>query len=227
MHSQPGLTHSRFQSLGRDSGGWDAHTKAHSNLAIRVSIPRSGFRWLGRSHQGAQQSGHQGFNPSVGIQVVGTPGLPSPSPQAWPVSIPRSGFRWLGPASNWVGVLSRLVSIPRSGFRWLGLGDERGYGDGQPWFQSLGRDSGGWDRTGEPPDDAPGRCFNPSVGIQVVGTSAIRYDSCRAKTFQSLGRDSGGWDTVVVRATGAGSPSFNPSVGIQVVGTSLASPLPA
>ncbi len=86
-----------FQSLGRDSGGWDRLEKICLGLARSVSIPRSGFRWLGLQ---------------FARDEAGDPGL---------VSIPRSGFRWLGHFYVSVPALRILaVSIPRSGFRWLG-----------------------------------------------------------------------------------------------------------
>ncbi len=62
-------------------------------------------------------------------------------------------------------------------------------------FQSLGRDSGGWDHQYKLICVVVRVCFNPSVGIQVVGTLLPVVGRGNIMAFQSLGRDSGGWDS--------------------------------
>ncbi len=93
-------------------------------------------------------------------------------------------------------------------------------------FQSLGRDSGGWDPQGPPQHIRAMPSFNPSVGIQVVGTLAAVIARPGHGKFQSLGRDSGGWDGPHGLVSWAGRFGFNPSVGIQVVGTSASTGWP-
>ncbi len=64
-----------FQSLGRDSVGWDLNPPFHPE-------------------------GRRCFNPSVGILWGGTGETPNPVPVEWSseeVSIPRSGFCGVGP----------------------------------------------------------------------------------------------------------------------------------
>ncbi len=209
-----------FQSLGRDSGGWDEAIDALRNFFSTVSIPRSGFRWLGRTR-------------------------PPLSASVFRVSIPRSGFRWLGLLQQpYPGhVVAWFQSLGRDSGGWDLLSHDSSYQWGKP-FQSLGRDSGGWD--GEPIccQWNPSCCFNPSVGIQVVGTRTITLPCWSGMTvsiprsgfrwlgpgirspqwqpmpgFQSLGRDSGGWDITAPANVCPPGNGFNPSVGIQVVGT--------
>ncbi len=61
-------------------------------------------------------------------------------------------------------------------------------------FQSLGRDSVGWDPQGHSRYSAADGCFNPSVGILWGGTSPWTAGPGNGTRFQSLGRDSVGWD---------------------------------
>ncbi len=64
----------RFQSLGRDSVGWDYHSPICSPCAPMVSIPRSGFCGVGRLSCSSAIRRAIGFNPSVGILWGGTNG---------------------------------------------------------------------------------------------------------------------------------------------------------
>ncbi len=113
-----------FQSLGRDSVGWDYAGQYAAADEGRVSIPRSGFCGVGRDSPRARMPPAPGFNPSVGILWGGT---------------------------------SRPPMVARSWFL----------------FQSLGRDSVGWD-------------------LEESDFDAL------AGEFQSLGRDSVGWDLEVM-----------------------------
>ncbi len=207
-----------------------------------VSIPRSGFRWLG---PGAYASAHTlppSFNPSVGIQVVGTFYRTS-VPKPWRSFNPSVGIQVVGTSHCEIGTCgARRCFNPSVGIQVVGTLHMPGR------LRSL-------------------TSFNPSVGIQVVGTlrkllscaACSRFQSLgrdsggwdplgtmtytRNPAFQSLGRDSGGWDGIFPRIKFGDSPvsiprsgfrwlghlrkwdlssrmlGFNPSVGIQVVGT--------
>ncbi len=62
-----------FQSLGRDSVGWDLIAAAAFTVPSAVSIPRSGFCGVGREGGRREARGEgRGFNPSVGILWGGT-----------------------------------------------------------------------------------------------------------------------------------------------------------
>ncbi len=65
-----------FQSLGRDSVGWDRTQLQQHADALAVSIPRSGFCGVGLSEEHDLHKGSAGFNPSVGILWGGTRGRP-------------------------------------------------------------------------------------------------------------------------------------------------------
>ncbi len=159
-----------FQSLGRDSVGWDHALPPSVRAGKGVSIPRSGFCGVGRAPAPSPRAGPSRFNPSVGILWGGT---------------------------------SPLLSV-------LGATKK---------FQSLGRDSVGWDRF-------------------------PRNDAVERALFQSLGRDSVGWDLCLSPRSMSPSPKvsiprsgfcgvgrkaflillaaihgFNPSVGILWGGT--------
>ncbi len=118
----PGCSHLRwFQSLGRDSVGWDYISILQKGLGRAVSIPRSGFCGVGPHPAPRGRARVGSFNPSVGILWGGT-----------------------GPC----GMIGRSVigvSIPRSGFCGVGLGNSCACVRGLAGFQSLGRDSVGWD----------------------------------------------------------------------------------
>ncbi len=185
---------SRFQSLGRDSGGWDVERL----LRPGTDDP---FQSLGRDSGGWDNGRPEEFimvairfNPSVGIQVVGT-----------------------GGAGCNQGAAYSFQSLGRDSGGWdVAEGDE--FYDLLA-FQSLGRDSGGWDAIGAAIAGAGIIGFNPSVGIQVVGTARRQVDIPVLDQFQSLGRDSGGWDRLPGEPGSNPPYGFNPSVGIQVVGT--------
>ena len=139
-------THQRFNPsvgillVGTKEIGWAGPP------VIVVSIPRSGFCWLGREKGGSHAHENDCFNPSVGILLVGTKKLRAAEQAGRQVSIPRSGFCWLGPKKEgYHHVREELVSIPRSGFCWLGPSKPKSRGRADVKFQSLGRDSVGWE----------------------------------------------------------------------------------
>ncbi len=111
----------RFQSLGRDSVGWDLPVFPQIYSGYRVSIPRSGFCGVGRKLLNVTKSSKPSFNPSVGILWGGTGRCGRMSMPTAYVSIPRSGFCGVGPLA--------ASGLYRPDFA----------------FQSLGRDSVGWD----------------------------------------------------------------------------------
>ena len=210
-----------FQSLGRDSVGWDLQTSS-TNASVEYS-----------------------FNPSVGILWGGTR-LAYPVTLVFDeVSIPRSGFCGVGPRGSVPSAVALTSFNPSVGILWGGTTTARTPRGGGPRFQSLGRDSVGWDMF-----DVRGRVrlrlgFNPSVGIlwggtrQAVLEGAVRVfvsiprsgfcgvglgptflrASARSE-FQSLGRDSVGWDGAQFVVNRLGRLGFNPSVGILWGGTS-------
>ena len=116
----------KFQSLGRDSVGWDRRSLTNSVALCRVSIPRSGFC-------------------GVGLHIDELVYYRDKK-----VSIPRSGFCGVGPSIN-------------PSIRYLSLE-----------FQSLGRDSVGWDPRPSTLSIISIVGFNPSVGILWGGTSKER-----------------------------------------------------
>ena len=182
-----------FQSLGRDSVGWDSFFQTGKFSSANVSIPRSGFCGVG---------------PFGNQTVVLEQG----------VSIPRSGFCGVGLNPFCFLIFLYWVSIPRSGFCGVGHTTSPLFTRRATMFQSLGRDSVGWDSSDVDIVSFSANCFNPSVGILWGGTRATCCSDCptsgfnpsvgilwggtqpslppgREKmTFQSLGRDSVGWD---------------------------------
>ncbi len=101
----------------------------------------------------------------------------------------------------------------------MGLGEAIASLSPELQFQSLGRDSVGWDarRTRTLPSGGPS--FNPSVGILWGGTRGCFQAERLRSGFQSLGRDSVGWDPGSPRRRGLLDARFNPSVGILWGGT--------
>ncbi len=61
-----------FQSLGRDSVGWDGMRYVAPIYWEKVSIPRSGFCGVGQLPEGGSKVLQASFNPSVGILWGGT-----------------------------------------------------------------------------------------------------------------------------------------------------------
>ena len=133
-----------------------------------VSIPRTGWGWLG---QRLESSGRWRMS----------------------VSIPRTGWGWLGlMAVRWGAGCCPFQSLGRVGGGW-DTGGRPPYPRRQR-FQSLGRVGGGWDLAIQPNSRITTVCFNPSDGLGVVGTPGSRSDSRAISMFQSLGRVGGGWD---------------------------------
>ncbi len=232
----------KFQSLGRDSVGWDRGARPQTWGIGEVSIPRSGFCGVGRLLRIIYNLVVLRFNPSVGILWGGTRSKGKGKSKGkrfqslgrdsvgWDdqvfhyvrglraVSIPRSGFCGVGPLRLLKEAQDWTVSIPRSGFCGVGpahaamdLHSPGGFNPsvGILWggtqislcchgkdcrFQSLGRDSVGWDQGESGCHMPPGR-FNPSVGILWGGTETRYVGSPHRLGFQSLGRDSVGWDS--------------------------------
>ena len=178
-----------FQSLGRDSGCSSPTALLQRALALRVSIPRSGF-WVFKPTRGGEgeeefyvsipRSGfwvfklsappgacasNTSFNPSVGILGV----------QATPPAPPTRPTRSFNPSVGILGVQAGIGRMDTTPIR---------------MFQSLGRDSG-CSSSAQSTNSMKSLSFNPSVGI--LGVQADRPESRRArmKRFQSLGRDSG------------------------------------
>ncbi len=61
-----------FQSLGRDSVGWDNKFFDSFKISVEVSIPRSGFCGVGLQMKSSFTANAVSFNPSVGILWGGT-----------------------------------------------------------------------------------------------------------------------------------------------------------
>ncbi len=83
---------------------------------------------------------------------------------------PSVGILWGGTTITATDEIKREVSIPRSGFCGVGLFPAFFARGNSFMFQSLGRDSVGWD---------------------LFGKESLRW----LYEFQSLGRDSVGWDS--------------------------------
>ncbi len=184
-----------FQSLGRDSVGWDYPLPGAGRPGGGVSIPRSGFCGVGLFPLSSPQLLLLCFNPSVGILWGGTIFAEGFRGSPLTVSIPRSGFCGVGPTMSpcCTIVLSRFN--PSVGILWGGTS--------HPWAAKTAR----W-------------CFNPSVGILWGGTTSVLCPLCMiCFVFQSLGRDSVGWDQRFVFSEGCPGFGFNPSVGILWGGT--------
>ncbi len=207
-----------FQSLGRDSVGWDFSQCSWVEPPRTVSIPRSGFCGVGplAPHPAFQTRAR--FNPSVGILWGGTSSLAhSRLCLLLFQSLGRDSVGWDLHSLHLLEDGIMWVSIPRSGFCGVGLSvDARAVGR-MIRFQSLGRDSVGWDANHQavlqapcgvsiprsgfcgvgPPCSAPGRGSRP---FQSLGRDSVGWDPAgekmreRVHLFQSLGRDSVGWD---------------------------------
>ncbi len=137
---------SLFQSLGRDSVGWDTSRSARSREGVNrfQSLGRDSVGWDLLSFLSFPFTG--GRFQSLGRDSVGWDGIASPpSAPTRSVSIPRSGFCGVGPA------MARLQ--PSSLDR----------------FQSLGRDSVGWDPPGMEYHLGCGQVSIPRSGFCGVG----------------------------------------------------------
>ncbi len=138
-----------FQSLGRDSVGWDDLCPDNRVPTLTVSIPRSGFCGVGPVGVVMATPGGRRFNPSVGILWGGT-------------------FSTLFHLAE----LCQFQSLGRDSVGW---DPEKMVHPSSPGaFQSLGRDSVGWDQKSLVGDSQSLRCFNPSVGILWGGTRGGR-----------------------------------------------------
>ncbi len=141
-------SHVVFQSLGRDSVGWDAVVESHSaSSGPFQSLGRDSVGWdhfLSRPPLGPRRRFQSLGRDSVGWDA----GKETAMEEIKAVSIPRSGFCGVGPGrypqSN--GGAGGGFN-PSVGILWGGTGHRclipvslAG------WFQSLGRDSVGWDR---------------------------------------------------------------------------------
>ncbi len=115
----------KFQSLGRDSVGWDFLTRLIVLGSYRVSIPRSGFCGVGHSSCLLSAASRKGFNPSVGILWGGTPWRPFVSLLwVWFQSLGRDSVGWDLEVACGIACC-QVVSIPRSGFCGVGHGKPR------------------------------------------------------------------------------------------------------
>jgi len=166
MHTtEVSIPRSEFWSFGQSAG-------SIPNIYCAVSIPRSEFWSFG--HKIGVEADSIRFEFQFLGRNSGRSDIPTAthSYQVMPVSIPRSEF-WsfgLAPksakpnASSWFQFLGR--NSGRSDAVWAAA---QQYG---PEFQFLGRNSGRSDkkRAGRVLDDR--ECFNSSVGILVVRTSA-------------------------------------------------------
>ncbi len=90
-----------FQSLGRDSVGWDFPSHVRGRGGVSVSIPRSGF---------------------CGVGLIEFPGGPPPAEEFQ--SLGRDSVGW-DLSNRFAHVKWEVVSIPRSGFCGVGPGKER------------------------------------------------------------------------------------------------------
>jgi len=153
---------------------WTRQRRPQHSASYPVSIPRSGFCWLGPVNVGHSIAHHIQFQSlgrdSVGLDVIG----------ATIVHIVPTSFN---PS---VGILLVWTDPRTNRIRYVGQ------------FQSLGRDSVGLDQHTADISIKVSASFNPSVGILLVWTVVATGDSSRPILFQSLGRDSVGLDLVVL-----------------------------
>ncbi len=134
------------------------------------------------------------FNPSVGILWGGTALVAGTWQGGGAVSIPRSGFCGVGPCSPPTCGGEEACFNPSVGILWGGTSDPASGRGRSPPFQSLGRDSVGWD--GYIPK-AIWHCMLVSIprsGFCGVGPPSNCSFMSTSHLFQSLGRDSVGWD---------------------------------
>ncbi len=147
------------------------------NRPKKVSIPRSGFCGVGLNAYATPWAHALGFNPSVGILWGGTGGCEGIISFIGQVSIPRSGFCGVGPGLP----LAQRQTIVQ--------------------FQSLGRDSVGWDSLRSCRPARWPAVSIPRSGFCGVGPPAPYLMKGGLRWFQSLGRDSVGWDREVFPGT--------------------------
>ncbi len=186
---------SKFQSLGRDSVGWDRAIFTWAVDTLAGFNPSVGILWGGTFAAALLRAGYVTVSiPRSGFCGVG-PGHLSYTAPPFPVSIPRSGFCGVGPRRGGRGQsLPRPVSIPRSGFCGVGRGQA-------PW-PPLG---------GEVSIPRSGFC---GVGRHPIPTnSGVEVVSIPRSGFCGVGRGQG-------RGPPPRTRSFNPSVGILWGGTS-------
>ncbi len=192
-------TERRFQSLGRDSVGWDCPRK------IVVARTRT-FQSLGRDSVGWDQGAARA----------------APRPPA--VSIPRSGFCGVGLSESFRLISSRSCFNPSVGILWGGTYETSHADATLHQFQSLGRDSVGWDWQVPVLPQNQHSVSIPRSGFCGVGLYSIPMLISSRYRFQSLGRDSVGWDVLPLPGAEGQKPSFNPSVGILWGGTWIVHP---
>ena len=177
-----------FQSLGRDSVGWDRSISAWK-------LPASAFQSLGRDSVGWDMLQRLDGGPDGGV------------------SIPRSGFCGVGLCWPICGGRRRTCFNPSVGILWGGTRLSEGQDAPGARFQSLGRDSVGWDFIAEME-------YTRGKQFQSLGRDSVGWDLCAMGgsqscwRFQSLGRDSVGWDSSHPRGRGARFRfRLNPCIG--------------
>ncbi len=159
----------QFQSLGRDSVGWDCASADSSPPPNVISIPRSGFCGVGPTHRFVRRRMISDFNPSVGILWGGTNKIQTKYTNIVSISIPRSGFCGVGLLFPEAIPPIWDISIPRSGFCGVGLNRRCKRVINPP----ISIPRSGFCGVGPPPDyvfDDLRKNFNPSVGILWGGT---------------------------------------------------------
>ncbi len=111
---------------------------------------------------------------------------------------------------------------PSVGILWGGTRPSRKSGDSSRRFQSLGRDSVGWDDLRGAQAGLIEPVSIPRSGFCGVGPKMYTNFRAGGLRFQSLGRDSVGWDLAEELRTFHNDHGFNPSVGILWGGTRAA-----
>ena len=156
------------------------------------------------------------FNPSVGILWGGTRPA-APSAAAARGFNPSVGILWGGTLRPRGGGYAPSGFNPSVGILWGGTPRRpRSAGPGRP-FQSLGRDSVGWDYNTGAEIRVFGGVSIPRSGFCGVGRCDADHPSVSESVFQSLGRDSVGWDSMTDNQPGPHQAGFQ-SLGRDSVG---------